>query len=427
MTSAESKVHQLIQERFRRVLIHEYMAKAVDRAGFGGLNILRTPLGTRITIKTERPGIVIGRKGRDIQRLTDDIERLFELENPQIEAIEVKNVHLNPQIMASKLVFALERGWNFRRAGNAMLQRVMEAGARGCQITLTGKLTGRRHRSEKFISGHIKHCGETAIKFMQTGFAVARRKEGVIGCKVAIMPPDAKLPDEVTIRDLEAEAAAAVKAEEEARRRAEERAAKEAAAEAAAKAKAKLEKAAAAKKKADKATKADAEAAVETAAKVRARTKPPTKAPEAPARTEPAPEQAPGSAPGPESKPQLEPPARSRPEPRATDDPKPETKAPARPPVRPEALEAAKAEPEPIPEKPRETARAKTPGKAETEPAPEPAPVAGKTDEKPSADPEPEGKPEPSGKDDPKPEAKAKAKAKDKAKDEVKTVTGGGG
>jgi len=274
MTSAESKVHQLIQERFRRVLIHEYMAKAVDRAGFGGLNILRTPLGTRITIKTERPGIVIGRKGRDIQRLTDEIERLFDLENPQIEAVEVKNVHLNPQIMASKLVFALERGWNFRRAGNAMLQRVMEAGARGCQITLTGKLTGRRHRSEKFIQGHIKHCGETAIQFMQTGFAVARRKEGVIGCKVAIMPPDAKLPDEVTVRDLEAEAEAAAKAEEDARRRAEERANKEAAAEAAAKAKAKLEKAAAAKRKTDKATKATEEAAVEAATQAKPKVKP---------------------------------------------------------------------------------------------------------------------------------------------------------
>ena len=387
MTSAESKVHQLIQERFRRVLIHEYMAKAVDRAGFGGLSILRTPLGTRITIKTERPGIVIGRKGRDIQRLTDDIERLFDLENPQIEAIEVKNVHLNPQIMASKLVFALERGWNFRRAGNAMLQRVMEAGARGCQITLTGKLTGRRHRSEKFISGHIKHCGETAIRFMQTGFAVARRKEGVIGCKVAIMPPDAKLPDEVTIRDLEAEAEATAKVEAQARRKAEERAAKEAAAEAAGKAKAKLEKAQAKKKKAED----DAKASAKAREKARSKDKGPETPPKPELPSKPAPEPAPGPAAPPAAEPGPEPQAPAKAEvavPTAIEVPAKAIKpkvvpSPAKPPAEPEAVAEepkkaprAKAQAKPKIKTPEEEPATKAPepktkGKVKTEPGSE--------------------------------------------------------
>ena len=101
--------------------------------------------------------------------------------------------------MAAKVANALERGWNYRRAGNSMLQRIMDAGARGCQITIAGKLTGLRHRTEKFLSGHIKFCGEPALELMDVGIAQAKLKPGTIGVKVAIMKPDAVLPAEITI------------------------------------------------------------------------------------------------------------------------------------------------------------------------------------------------------------------------------------
>ena len=101
--------------------------------------------------------------------------------------------------MAAKVANALERGWNYRRAGNSMLQRIMDAGARGCQITIAGKLTGLRHRTEKFLSGHIKFCGETALELMDVGIAQAKLKPGTIGVKVAIMKPNARLPDEIEV------------------------------------------------------------------------------------------------------------------------------------------------------------------------------------------------------------------------------------
>ena len=189
----------LIKERVRRVQVHKHVQEKTARAGFGGLSIQRTPLGTHIRISAERPGLVIGRKGGDIQRLTDELERKFEYENLQVEAVEVSNFALNPLIMASKVANALERGWNYRRAGNSMLQRIMDSGARGCQITIAGKLTGLRHRTEKFVSGHIKFCGEPALQLMDVGIAQAKLKPGTIGVKVAIMRPDAKLPDEIEI------------------------------------------------------------------------------------------------------------------------------------------------------------------------------------------------------------------------------------
>ena len=107
--------------------------------------------------------------------------------------------------MAEKLAEALERGWHFRRAGHSTVRRIMEAGAKGCQVIIAGKLTGARHRTEKFTEGHVKYCGETAKEVMDIGIAVAKLKAGVLGVKVRIMKPNAKLPDEIKLRIPEVE------------------------------------------------------------------------------------------------------------------------------------------------------------------------------------------------------------------------------
>ena len=190
---------KFVAENVRRVLLKEYLMKEVSRAGFGGLEVQRTPLGTRVLLTTERPGLVIGRRGQTIKNLTTVIEERFGFENPQIEVQEVGDVSLNAQIMAEKLAFSLERGWHFRRAGHATLRRVMDAGARGCYIILAGKLSGQRHRTEKFKEGSIKYCGDPKIQFVKHGFAVATLKMGVIGVTVEIMQSDAKLPAEIKI------------------------------------------------------------------------------------------------------------------------------------------------------------------------------------------------------------------------------------
>ena len=150
---------KFVTENIRRVLLKEYMMKKVGRAGFGGLDVQRTPMGTRVTLITERPGLVIGRRGEAIKSLTKAIEDDFSFNNPQIEVQEVENPNLNAQIMAEKLANALERGWHFRRAGHSTVRRIMDSGARGCQVIIAGKLTGQRHRTEKFKEGHIKYCG----------------------------------------------------------------------------------------------------------------------------------------------------------------------------------------------------------------------------------------------------------------------------
>ena len=192
---------KFIRESTRRILIKEFLIKKVEGAGFGGMTIQRTPMGTRINIVVERPGMVIGKGGSKIKEITGEIKDKFNVDNPQIEIQEAgSKALLNAQIMAEKLAEALERGWHFRRAGHSTVRRIMSAGARGCQIVIAGKLTGARHRTEKFTEGHIKYCGETAKEVMDRGFAMAKLKAGVLGVKVGIMKPDVKLPDEITIK-----------------------------------------------------------------------------------------------------------------------------------------------------------------------------------------------------------------------------------
>ena len=213
---AEAKVNRkdkrIIVENVRRVLLKEYLMNETRRAGFGGLDIQRTPMGTRVTLLAERPGLVIGRKGGAIKALTEAVEQRFRFDNPQIEVQEVASPALNAQIMAEKLANALERGWHFRRAGHSTVRRIMEAGAKGCLVVIAGKLTGQRHRTEKFKAGHIKYCGEPRNLWMDLGFASAKLKPGIIGVTVEIMDPRAKLPDEVEIKKPTAEYLAAAAA-----------------------------------------------------------------------------------------------------------------------------------------------------------------------------------------------------------------------
>lgn len=194
---------KIVEEKIRRILLKEYLMAKTQRAGFGGLDIQRTPMGYRVTLVTERPGLVIGRKGATIKGLTQAVEARFGFENPQIEVQEVQDASLNSQIMAEKLASALERGWHFRRAGHSTVRRIMGAGAKGCLVVISGKITGQRHRMEKFKAGHIKFCGEPKQLWMREGFAIAKVKLGVIGVKVQIMDPRARLPDEIDIIDRE--------------------------------------------------------------------------------------------------------------------------------------------------------------------------------------------------------------------------------
>ncbi|WP_298669593.1 30S ribosomal protein S3 [uncultured Methanofollis sp.] len=186
---------KFVSEGVTRARIDQFLSRELKRAGYGGMDIVRTPLGTQITIFAEKPGIVIGKGGKLVRQLTQDLATNFNLESPQVEVQQVANPNMNAQIMAERLATALERGWYFRKAGQSTIRRIMESGALGCEIILAGKLTGARSRVQKFIEGYIKHCGEPSETIVEKGYAIAIKKLGIIGVRVMIVPGDAKLPD----------------------------------------------------------------------------------------------------------------------------------------------------------------------------------------------------------------------------------------
>jgi small subunit ribosomal protein S3 len=159
----------------------------------------KTPLGTRVVVFAERPGMVIGRRGRNVKELTNELETRFNLENPQIEVNQIPVPELNALVMANRIASGLIRGIHFRRAGYSVLRRVMKAGARGVEITIKGKITSQRARTEKFREGFVAKCGEPALLYVDQATVHVSRKSGVLGVTVKIMLPEGMLPDEVKI------------------------------------------------------------------------------------------------------------------------------------------------------------------------------------------------------------------------------------
>jgi len=192
---------KFVNDGFVKASMDEYFAEQLNRAGYGGMELNRTPMGTQIVIYSEKPGMVIGKAGKVIRKLTRDVAIKYNLENPQIDAQEVKKPELNAQMMASRLAASIERGWYFRKAGHNTIRAVMNAGALGCEVVISGKLTGARSRVEKFVDGYIKHSGNPVQEVVDEGFAVAVKKLGTLGCKVRIIQPDVVLPDSYRVKE----------------------------------------------------------------------------------------------------------------------------------------------------------------------------------------------------------------------------------
>jgi len=179
--------------------INEYLRSELVRAGFAGIDLQKTPLGVRITLRTSRPGLVIGKGGKRIQEITDVLKDQFELEMPQIEVDEVEQPDLDAQIMSERLAYSLDRGRHYRRAGYYILRKVMDAGAKGVEIKISGKVTSQRARTQIFRAGTIKKSGQPAQEAIDKGVTQCIQKSGVLGVVVKIMRDGYKIGDGVKI------------------------------------------------------------------------------------------------------------------------------------------------------------------------------------------------------------------------------------
>ncbi len=171
----------------RKTKIEEFIRGYFPEESYSKIELERTPLGVKIIIHTDRPGRIIGAGGRKINEMTDSLKEKFKLENPQVDVKSIENPDLDAKIVAKKITSALKRGYNYKKIGNIMLKRVMDAGAIGTEIIISGKLGGSKGRRGKFTYGYLKHCGQPAKELVDYGFDEADTKPGKIGVQVRIM------------------------------------------------------------------------------------------------------------------------------------------------------------------------------------------------------------------------------------------------
>jgi small subunit ribosomal protein S3 len=181
-----SAVKNVMKNNYRNMELNEYLAETLKDAGFGGVDVQKTPIGTRLTLYVTRPGLVIGRKGTGIKDLTARLEQNFGLTNPQISVLEVPVPELNPKIMSNRIAQLIERGTAFRRASLWTINTIMNSGALGVEVSVAGKLRSERAHFEKHSAGIIPKSGDVAEKVVKVGVSHVLTKMGLMGIQLRI-------------------------------------------------------------------------------------------------------------------------------------------------------------------------------------------------------------------------------------------------
>eukprot|EP01043_Picozoa_sp_COSAG02_P011110 COSAG02_NODE_404_length_23022_cov_305.366008_9_plen_252_part_00 len=175
-----------------------------------------TPMRMEVVIRATQTANVLGEKGRRIRELTSAVQKRFSLADGSIElfAERVANRGLCAQAQCESIRFKLEGGLAVRRACNGVVRFVMEAGAKGCEVVVGGKMSGARAKVMKFNSGYLKVSGHSKKDYIQTAVRHVMLRSGVIGIKVRIMlgydptgvnGPKIALPDQVIITEPKAD------------------------------------------------------------------------------------------------------------------------------------------------------------------------------------------------------------------------------
>lgn len=179
---AESKYRDLLLEDIK---VRSFVKEKMFRAGISSISIERLANQLKITIKTSRPGIIIGRKGVEVEKLREEIQQLTGNQNIQISVEELKVAETDAQLVAENIAFQLERRVSYRRAMKQAMGRALRMGAQGIKVCCSGRLAGAEiARQEWYREGRLPlHTLRADIDY---GFAESNTTYGKIGVKVWI-------------------------------------------------------------------------------------------------------------------------------------------------------------------------------------------------------------------------------------------------
>jgi len=190
-THAISKKKKFIGDGVFYAELNELLMRELAEEGYSGVEVRVTPTRTEIIIRATRTKNVLGEKGRRIRELTAVVQKRFGFAEGTVElyAEKVANRGLCAVAQAESLRYKLLGGLAVRRACYGVLRFVMEAGAKGCEVTVSGKLRAQRAKSMKFKDGYMIKSGQPTRDFIDTAIRHVLLRQGVIGVKVQIMLP----------------------------------------------------------------------------------------------------------------------------------------------------------------------------------------------------------------------------------------------
>jgi small subunit ribosomal protein S3 len=200
---------KIVEQKIKEYQIQEFIKDNLKQVGLSGSRLQMTPLGEKVIVNAARPGLIVGRKGQSIKKLTLQLKKKFNMENPQIEINEIQDSVLDAGIIAERIATSLERfgSARFKAIGHKVLEDVMNAGALGIEVVVSGKVPSTRAKRWRFYQGYLKKSGDIAITGVRTAYSAAQLKSGTIGIQVRIMPP-IDLPDRIKVKAPEEVAAA---------------------------------------------------------------------------------------------------------------------------------------------------------------------------------------------------------------------------
>ncbi|MBN1923934.1 MAG: 30S ribosomal protein S3 [Nanoarchaeota archaeon] len=192
---------KFIKEKINDYRIQEYLLSVFKNSSYSHTIIQKTPLGEKIIIFSSKPGLVVGRGGSNIKSVVEDLKTKFSMQSPQIEVQEINEPDLDPSIVAENIADMLVRMGTsrFKFIGHRIIQKVIDSGAIGAEIIISGKVPSKRAKTWKFTMGYLPKSGDPANTLVLKGYRLAQLKPGVIGVTVKILPPNSVMPDSIII------------------------------------------------------------------------------------------------------------------------------------------------------------------------------------------------------------------------------------
>merc|ERR1711865_655991 len=171
--------------------LNEFLTRELAEDGYSGVEIRVCPMKTDIVIRATRTQNVLGEKGQRIRELTSLVQKRFNFPEGAVElyAEAVANRGLNAEAQCESLRFKLLGGLACRRAAYGVLRFVMEAGAKGCEVIVSGKTSGARAKAMKFKEGYMVKTGNSAVLYNESAVRHVAMRAGMIGVHVEIMLP----------------------------------------------------------------------------------------------------------------------------------------------------------------------------------------------------------------------------------------------